>query len=192
MTASPPSAPKSAYEIKEKRNPYESHTFAILVDNEPGVLARVVGLFSGRGYNIDGLTVSETGDAGKGEPVSRITVVANGTPRMMDQIRKQLQSLVCVREVGDLTHVGNYVEAEMAVLRIKPNTAQDAEMVQDIITQYDATIISQVKDTTIIRVAKTPAEITQCIEALYPLGRLEIGRSGVVAMWREFDIVDDR
>ena len=188
----PKSAPKSAYEIKESRNPLESHTFAILVDNEPGVLARIVGLFSGRGYNIDSLTVSETGDAGKGEPVSRITVVANGTPRIIDQIRKQLKSLVCVREVGDLTHVGNYVDAEMALLRIKPHDSNSGEKVQDIIKTFGATVVSQENDTTVLRLAKTPAEITQCIDALTSLGRLEISRSGVVAIWREFDVVDNR
>lgn len=182
--------PKSAYEIRTHRNPDESHTFAILVDNEPGVLARIVGLFSGRGYNIDSLTVSETGEAGKGEPVSRITMVSSGTPRVIDQIRKQLRSLISVREVGDLTHVGDYVESEMALLRIKPKTPADSEKLQTIITQYNATVISNVNNTTIIRLATSPAEITQCITALKPLGRLEISRSGVVAMWQQFDIVD--
>src|SRR5687767_10632041 len=95
-----PLPPASAYFIEEKAERPESHTLAVVVDNEPGVLARVIGLFSGRGYNIDSLTVSETAHA---EHLSRITVVTSGPAAVLTQIKHQLQRMVPVHSVTDLT-----------------------------------------------------------------------------------------
>jgi acetolactate synthase-1/3 small subunit len=96
-------------------NPIERHTIAVLVDNEPGILARVVGLFSGRGYNIESLTVAET-DAR--EHLSRITIVTRGTPMIIEQIKAQLDRLVPVHKVSDLTIVGPHVERELALIKV--------------------------------------------------------------------------
>ena len=93
----------------------ETHTIAVLVDNEPGVLARVIGLFSGRGYNIESLTVAETDPQGK---VSRITIVTSGTPMVIEQIKAQLDRLVPVHRVSDLTIDGPHVERELALVKV--------------------------------------------------------------------------
>ena len=94
----------------------EKHTIAVVVDNEPGVLARVIGLFSGRGYNIESLTVAETDPQGK---LSRITIVTSGTPMVIEQIKNQLGRLVPVHKVSDLTIVGPHVEREMALVKVR-------------------------------------------------------------------------
>ncbi len=93
----------------------ERHTIAVLVDNEPGILARVVGLFSGRGYNIDSLTVAEVDKAAN---LSRITVVTTGTRMIIEQIKAQLSRLVPVRKVHDLTDEGPHVERELALIKV--------------------------------------------------------------------------
>src|SRR4026208_2442158 len=107
----PNTQPKSAYFIEERTEKSEAHTLSVLVDNEPGVLARIAGLFSGRGYNIDSLTVSET------EPekhLSRFTIVTTGTPMVLGQIKNQLERLVNVHRVVDLTVAGDPLERELA------------------------------------------------------------------------------
>src|SRR5215213_8871279 len=110
-----PLPPASAYFIEEQHERTESHTLAVVVDNEPGVLARVIGLFSGRGYNIDSLTVSETAHA---EHLSRITVVTSGPPAVLTQIKHQLQRMVPVHSVTDLTAEGNPLERELALVKV--------------------------------------------------------------------------
>jgi len=104
----PNTQPKSAYFIEERHDKSEAHTLSVLVDNEPGVLARIAGLFSGRGYNIDSLTVSETEHA---KHLSRFTIVTTGTPMVLGQIKSQLERLVNVHRVVDLTVAGDPLEA---------------------------------------------------------------------------------
>src|SRR5260370_37658358 len=99
--------PASAYFMEERHDPTESHTLSVLVDNEPGVLARVIGLFSGRGYNIDSLTVSETEHE---KHVSRITIVTRGTPMVIEQIKNQLESLSTIHGVTEVTLTGHAIE----------------------------------------------------------------------------------
>ena len=104
----------SAYNLRPSFSDVtESHTIAVVVDNEPGVLARVIGLFSGRGYNIESLTVAEVDHTGH---TSRITIVTNGTPQVIEQIKAQLGRIVPVHEVHDLTVEGAAVERELALL----------------------------------------------------------------------------
>ncbi|MEJ1995101.1 MAG: acetolactate synthase small subunit, partial [Limibacillus sp.] len=98
--------------MARKEQPIEFRTMAVLVDNEPGVLARVIGLFSGRGYNIESLTVTEVD---KEKALSRINLITSGTPQVLEQIKAQLDRLVPVHEVRDLTHAGPYVERELAL-----------------------------------------------------------------------------
>ena len=110
------SSKHSAYELRDPHaEVIESHTLAVIVDNEPGVLARVIGLFSGRGYNIESLTVAETDHQGHR---SRITIVTTGTPQVIEQIKAQLGRMVPVHEVHDLTVEGSSVERELALLKV--------------------------------------------------------------------------
>src|SRR5215212_1813579 len=112
-----PLPPASAYFIEEQHERTESHTLAVVVDNEPGVLARVIGLFSGRGYNIDSLTVSETEHE---KHLSRITIVTSGTPMVIEQIRHQLERLVQIRRVVDLTDSAlPGIERELAMVKVR-------------------------------------------------------------------------
>src|SRR5438477_2103200 len=112
MNANPPAQPASAYFLDTRKQAEESHTLCVVVDNEPGVLARVIGLFSGRGYNIESLTVSETEHQAH---VSRITIVTTGTPMVIEHIQHQLERLVPVHSVTDLTGKGNPIERELAM-----------------------------------------------------------------------------
>ena len=183
------SKPKSAYEIKEKRSVYGEHVFALLVDNEPGVLARVVGLFTGRGYNIASLTVSETI---QDKDCSRITLVTSGTERVIDQIRRQLRGLVCVREVADMSKYGDFDEAEVVLVRIEDKPALKDDVTR-ICEQYGATIDSQKSGAQVLRMTGEAIEVSDFINDLNALDtRLEIARSGVVVMWREFDHEDHK
>src|SRR5437667_7326052 len=108
--------PASAYFMEERHDPNEAHTLAILVQNEPGVLARVIGLFSGRGYNIESLTVSETESQ---KHVSRITIVTTGTPTVTQQIKHQLDRMIPVYRVVDMTLTGRSVERELAMVTVR-------------------------------------------------------------------------
>jgi acetolactate synthase-1/3 small subunit len=107
--------PASAYFMDSRKQTPETHTLCVIVDNEPGVLARVIGLFAGRGYNIESLTVSETSHE---KHVSRITIVTTGTPNVLAQIRSQLERLVPVHSVADLSVIGNAIEREMALVKV--------------------------------------------------------------------------
>src|SRR5215467_11760271 len=116
--------PASAYFLEERHDPNETHTLSVLVQNEPGVLARVIGLFSGRGYNIDSLTVSETEHQ---KHLSRITIVTTGTPMVIDQIKNQLDRLVPVHSVSDLTVAGRSIERELAMVKVRGKSERRVE-----------------------------------------------------------------
>src|SRR2546421_12918550 len=108
--------PASAYFLEERHDPSESHTLSVLVANEPGVLARVIGLFSGRGYNIESLTVSETEHL---KHLSRITIVTTGTPMVIEQIKHQLERMIPVYRVVDMTLTGRSIERELAMVKVR-------------------------------------------------------------------------
>jgi acetolactate synthase I/III small subunit len=108
--------PASAYFMEERRDPTEAHTLSVLVQNEPGVLARVIGLFSGRGYNIESLTVSETESQ---KHLSRITIVTTGTPMVIEQIKHQLDRMIPVYRVVDMTLSGRSIERELAMVKVR-------------------------------------------------------------------------
>src|SRR6201992_517017 len=110
------SQPASAYYMEEQKAPNESHTLSVLVQNEPGVLARVIGLFSGRGYNIESLTVSETESQ---KHLSRITIVTTGTPMVIEQIKHQLDRMIPVFSVVDMTLTGRSIERELAMVKVR-------------------------------------------------------------------------
>src|SRR5215204_7450636 len=108
--------PASAYFLEDRHDPNETHTLSVLVVNEPGVLARVIGLFSGRGYNIDSLTVSETEHQ---KHLSRITIVTRGTPMVIEQIKNQLGRLVPIHRVVDMTTSGPSIQRELAMVKVR-------------------------------------------------------------------------
>src|ERR1041384_5149169 len=118
------SQPASAYFLDDRKQAIETHTLCVVVDNEPGVLARVIGLFSGRGYNIDSLTVSETEHEAH---LSRITIVTSGPPLVIEQIQHQLERLVPIHRVTDLTVLGHPLERELAMVKVAGTGAKHAE-----------------------------------------------------------------
>ena len=158
----------------------ERHTIAVLVDNEAGVLARVIGLFSGRGYNIESLTVAET-DAAAG--LSRITVVTSGTPMIIEQIKAQLSRLVPVHRVVDLTIEGASVERELALVKVagKGNKRVEALRIADI---FRARAIDSTNDSFVFEISGSTQKLNAFIDLMEPLGLVDVSRTGVVAIAR--------
>ena len=158
----------------------ERHTISVLVDNEPGVLARVIGLFSGRGYNIESLTVAEVDHAAN---LSRITVVTTGTPMVIEQIKAQLDRLVPVRSVHDLTEEGPHIETELALVKIVATGEQRVEALR-IADIFNARVDDTTLESFVFRVAGTSETIDRFIDLMRSLGEAEIARTGVVAISR--------
>ena len=157
-----------------------SHTIAVLVDNEPGILARVVGLFSGRGYNIESLTVAET-DAKAN--LSRITIVTAGTPMVVEQIKAQLDRLVPVHKVHDLTLEGPHIERELALVKIKGTGDKRVEALR-LADVFRAKVIDATTDSFVFEVTGTSDKVKTFIGLMDSLGLVDVGRTGTVAMTR--------
>lgn len=160
-------------------NNNQRHTIAVLVDNEPGVLARVVGLFSGRGYNIESLTVAET----KPETgVSRITIVTSGTIQIIEQIKNQLRRLVPVHTVSDLTIEGPHVERELALVKVS-GTAGRVESLR-IADIFRARVVDSTNESFVFEIVGRPDKLEAFIKLMKPLGLVDVARTGVVAIAR--------
>ncbi|MEM8689415.1 MAG: acetolactate synthase small subunit [Pseudomonadota bacterium] len=158
----------------------ETHTLSVLVDNEPGVLARVVGLFSGRGYNIESLTVTETEHAAH---VSRITLVTTGTPMVIEQISAQLDRLVPVHSVVDLTVSGNGVERELALIKVAGKGDQRVEALR-LAEAFRAQIVDATTESFVFEITGRSSKIEQFIMLMGPLGLVEVSRTGIAAIAR--------
>ncbi len=160
--------------------PTERHTIAVLVDNEPGILARVVGLFSGRGYNIESLTVAETDAAAH---LSRITVVTSGTAMVIEQIKAQLDRLVPVHRVSDLTQEGPHVARELALVKVisKGNDRIEALRIADI---FRAKTIDSTIGSFVFEITGSGEKIDAFVNLMAPLGLAEVSRTGIVAIAR--------
>ena len=158
----------------------ERHTIAVLVDNEPGVLARVIGLFSGRGYNIESLTVAEVD---RGNNLSRITVVTNGTPMIIEQIKAQLSRLVPVHKIHDLTDEGPSVEREMALIKVagKGESRIESLRLADI---FRARVVDSTTDSFVFEMTGSTEKLNAFIALMDPLGLVEVSRTGTVAIAR--------
>jgi acetolactate synthase-1/3 small subunit len=178
--AADPLPPASAYFIEERHDRTESHTLSVVVDNEPGVLARVIGLFSGRGYNIDSLTVSETEHA---KHLSRITIVTTGTPMVLAQIKNQLARLVPVHSVTDLTTSGRPLERELALVKVA-GTGNDRVEALRLADAFRATVIDATVDHFVFEVTGRTSKIEQFIAIMAPLGLVEVCRTGIAAINR--------
>jgi acetolactate synthase-1/3 small subunit len=157
-----------------------SHTISVLVDNEPGILARVVGLFTGRGYNIESLTVAETNAA---EKLSRITIVTAGTPMVIEQIKAQLDRLVPVHKVHDLTIEGAHIERELALVKVRSSGEKRVEALR-LADVFRAKVIDAKTDSFVFEVTGTTEKVDSFIGLMSALGLVDIGRTGIVAMTR--------
>jgi len=158
----------------------ERHTIAVLVDNEAGVLARVIGLFSGRGYNIESLTVAEVDSAGH---TSRITVVTSGTPMVIEQIKAQLDRLVPVHKVVDLTSEAPGIEREMALVKVAGTGERRVEALR-LSDAFRARVIDTTHTSFVFEVTGTPEKIDAFVGLMRPLGLVDVSRTGVVAIAR--------
>jgi acetolactate synthase-1/3 small subunit len=171
---------KSVYGAAPIADPVLSHTLAVMVDNEPGVLARVVGLFTGRGYNIESLTVAETDHDRK---LSRITILCSGTVRIIEQIHHQLERLVPVHSVANLTLEGPHIERELALMKVVGKGAKRIEGLQ-IAESFRAKSVDTTLDSFVFELTGSPEKINAFIELMRPLGLVEVSRTGIAAMSR--------
>jgi len=160
--------------------PIERHAISTLVENEPGVLARVVGLFSGRGYNIESLTVAEV-DSEKN--LSRINLVTTGSPMIIEQIKAQLDRLVPVHQVVDLTAQGPYLERELALIKVVASGENRVESLR-IADIFRAHVVDSEIDSFVFEMTGRSGKINAFIRLMKPLGLAEISRTGVVAISR--------
>ncbi|MBT3787165.1 MAG: acetolactate synthase small subunit [Alphaproteobacteria bacterium] len=158
----------------------ERHTIGVLVDNEAGVLARVVGLFSGRGYNIDSLTVAEVD---QNDHQSRITIVTTGTPQVIEQIKAQLGRLVPIHGVTDLTVEGPHVEREMALIKVAGGgeTRVESLRIADI---FRARVVDSTINSFVFEITGSTDKINSFVGLMRPLGLVDVSRTGVVAISR--------
>lgn len=181
LAIKPGSTSHSAYNLRDTHPDVEErHTLGVLVDNEPGVLARVIGLFSGRGYNIESLTVAETDHA---DHLSRITIVTTGTPAVIEQIKAQLGRLVPVHEVHDLTVEGAHLERELALIKVVANGEHRVEALR-MAELMGARVVDVTLESFVFELAQTSSEIDAFTALMRPLGLTEVTRTGVCAMMR--------
>ena len=156
------------------------HTIAVLVDNEAGVLVRVIGLFSGRGYNIESLTVAEVDTE---EKLSRITLVTSGTPMVIEQIKAQLERLVPIHKVSDLTVDGPSVERELALIKVRGSGERRVESLR-IADIFRARAVDSTADSFVFEMTGSTEKLDAFIELMKPLGLVDVSRTGVVAISR--------
>jgi acetolactate synthase-1/3 small subunit len=172
--------PASAYDMAHDVEIETVATFAVLVDNEPGVLHRVVGLFAGRGYNIESLTVAETDLAAH---TSRITIVTRGTPHVLAQIEAQLKNMVSTRYVQDVSRDPNGVERELALVKVRGAGAERVEALR-LADIFRARVIDTTSESFIFEITGAPAKIDKFTDLMRPLGLVEVSRTGVLSIER--------
>ncbi len=171
----------SAYNLRPNfSDVIERHTLAVLVDNEPGALARVIGLFAGRGYNIESLTVAEVDHQGQ---LSRITIVTTGTPQVIEQIKAQLGRIVLVHEVHDLTVEGPSVERELAMFKVAGAGEKRVEALR-LADIFRANVVDSTLETFVFEITGAPAKIDAFADLMRPLGLIDVARTGVAALSR--------
>jgi len=172
--------PASAYFMEERHDPNETHTLSVLVANEPGVLARVIGLFSGRGYNIESLTVSETESQ---KHLSRITIVTTGTPMVIQQIKHQLDRMIPVYQVVDMTLSGRSIERELAMVKVKGSGDQRIEAMR-LAEVFRARVVDATNESFVFEITGGTSKIDQFVNLMRPIGLVEVSRTGVAAIGR--------
>ena len=178
---------KSAYSMPSKLGKLDTHIFVIWLDNEAGVLARVVGLFSGRGYNIESLAVAEVDHK---KNLSRVTIVTTGTPQVIEQITLQLKKLVPVHNVANLKREDKKVIfKEMALLKVVGNLVKIKKAL-NACKKYNPVILDQTKKSAVIQITALKRDIDKMIKNLKPLGLVSASRTGAVAMTRGAEILN--
>jgi acetolactate synthase-1/3 small subunit len=158
----------------------ERHVLNVIVDNEPGILAKITGMFTARGYNIDSLTVA---DISEDHAISRITIVTNGPEPVIDQIRAQLERLVPVHKVIDLTESGGHVERELALIKVAGKGDNRVEALR-IAELFRANVVDTTTSSFVFELTGSPEKIDSFIALMRELGLVEVGRSGIVGMVR--------
>ncbi|WP_319823614.1 acetolactate synthase small subunit [Thalassovita sp.] len=177
------SSKHSAYNLRPNFSDVsEKHTLAVIVDNEAGVLARVIGLFGARGYNIDSLTVAEIDHTGHR---SRITICTTGTPQVIEQIKAQLGRIVPVHEVHDLTVEGPSVERELALIKVQGEGEKRVEALR-LADIFRANAVDSTLTSFVFEITGTPEKIDAFADLMRPLGLVEIARTGVAALSRGY------
>ena len=164
--------------IKEEAT--ERHTLAILVDNEPGILARIAGLFTARGYNIESLTVT---DISTDDAISRITIVTSASAHVMEQIISQLDRLVPVHKVTDLTALGPHVERELALVKVAGSGDHRIEALR-LADVYRARVVDATTSSFVFEVTGGPEKIDTFVTLMREVGLVEVARTGIVAIAR--------
>jgi acetolactate synthase-1/3 small subunit len=172
--------PQTHYSAPAFKQEVESRTLSVLVDNEPGVLARVIGLFSGRGYNIDSLTVTETEHE---KHLSRITIITRGTPAVIEQIKHQLERLVPIHRVRDLTLEGVSLERELALVKAVGTGEKRIEALR-IAEIFRAQVVDTSTSHFVFEVTGKPSKIETFIHLMTELGLVEVSRTGIAAIGR--------
>lgn len=182
MNAQPPASafPPSPYSSAIGKSRTETHTLSVLVDNEPGVLARVVGLFSGRGYNIESLTVAEVAHE---EHRSRITIVTTGTPEVIEQISHQLERIVPIHKVTDLSLVSRAIERELAMVKVRGRGEPRMEALR-LADAFRARVIDATTESFVFELTGAPRKIDDFVALMRPIGLVEVSRTGVAAISR--------
>ena len=171
---------QSHYPSPLKSQEVVSRTLSIIVDNEPGVLARVIGLFSGRGYNIDSLTVTEVEHE---KHLSRITVITSGTPPVMEQIKHQLERLIPVHRVRDLTQEGGSIERELALVKVQGKGEKRIEALR-LAEIFRANVVDTSTEHFVFEITGKPSKIETFIQIMDELGLVEVSRTGIAAIGR--------
>lgn len=171
---------QSHYPSPLKSQDIVSRTLSIIVDNEPGVLARVIGLFSGRGYNIDSLTVTEVEHE---KHLSRITVITSGTPGVIQQIKHQLERLIPIHRVRDLTAEGASIERELALVKVQGKGEKRIESLR-LAEIFRAQVIDTSTEHFVFEITGKPSKIETFIQIMSELGLVEVSRTGIAAIGR--------
>jgi len=172
--------------VTQTTNIENTHTMCVLVDNEPGVLARVVGLFSGRGYNIESLTVAEVNVV---DNLSRITIVTSGTPMVIEQIKAQLERLVPVHSVSDLTVEGPHVEREVALVKVQSSGEKRVESLR-IADIFRARTVDSTNVSFVFEIVGNTSKLDAFINLMVPLGLIDVSRTGVAAIARGVTVLE--
>jgi len=168
------------YDIPTVSDVKRRHTLAVLVDNEFGILSRVIGLFSGRGYNIESLTVAEVEQEKK---LSRITIVTNGTEMVVEQIKKLLEKMIPVYKVHDLTVEGEHIERELLLIKVLGVDKERIEALR-IADVFRARVVDSTPESFVFELTGESAKLDEFIELMRPVGLIEICRTGVAAISR--------
>ncbi len=166
--------------MSDRQEIREQHTLAVLADNEPGVMARVIGLFSGRGYNINSLTVSEVVQE---KHLSRFTIVTTGSPMVIEQIRNQLERLVPVHRVTDMTVGGNPIARELALVKVAGKGEKRVEALR-LAEAFRAQVVDASMEHFVFEITGRVSKIDQFIMLMQPIGLVEVARTGIAAISR--------